>query len=145
MLIDEFAKSRAMRAYVPKACQHFVFTCQLAKDVPFFKLACQLAKSVPTFHFYVPTCQRAKDVPFSKLACQRAKRRVNFSTFFQRKNVSIMVKICKFQEYLDNSRKFISRNKEFEAQYFEICLFLPCTPQIFLKKHTLCKMITNLL
>ena len=57
----EFAKSRAMRAmraYVPKACQHFSFTCQRAKDVPFFKLA-----------------------------CQRAKRRANFSTIFQKKKM----------------------------------------------------------
>ena len=37
----EFAKSRAMRAYVPKACQHFIFTCQRAnvrKGVPIFQL-----------------------------------------------------------------------------------------------------------
>ena len=32
-----------MRAYEPKACQHFIFTCQRAKDVLFFKLACQKA------------------------------------------------------------------------------------------------------
>ena len=39
-------------------------------------------------------------------------RRANFSTIS--KNFSIMANICKFQEYLDNCRKFISRNKEFK-------------------------------
>ena len=141
----KFAKSCAMHVYEQKARQHLIFTCQRAKDVPFFKFACQRSKSVPTFHFYVPTCQRANNVPFFKLACQRAKRRANFSTIFQKKNVSIMIKICKFQGYLGNSRKFIQRNKEFEGQYFDIRLFIPRTPQIFLKKHTLCKMITKLL
>ena len=62
---------RAMRAYVPKACRHFIFMCQRAKDVPFFKLV----------------CQRAKSVPFFKLACQLAKSRANFSTIFQNKKM----------------------------------------------------------
>ena len=33
-----------------------------------------------------------------------------------------MVDICKFQEYLDNSRKSISQSKEFEKKYFDIPL-----------------------
>ena len=107
------------RANVPKACQHFSFTCQRA-NVP---KTCHFS----SWHANVP-----KDVPI-------------FQLFLKGKNVSIMDNICKFQEYLGNSRKFISRSKEFETKYFDICLFLPCTPQIFLKKHTLCKMITKLL
>ena len=79
---DKFAKSRAMcamHAYVPKACQHFIFMCQRAKDVPFFKLVCQHAKSM-TFHFYVPNM--LKTYHFSNW---RAKRHANFSTILQKK------------------------------------------------------------
>ena len=104
----------------------------------------------------VPTCQKRANISFLRAnvpkTCHFSNWRANvpkgvtiFQLFFKRKNVSIMVNICKFQEYLGNSRKFISRSKEFETKYFDICLFLPCTPQIFLKKHTLCKMITKLL
>ena len=104
----------------------------------------------------VPTCQKGANVSFLRAnvpkTCRFSNWRANvpkrvpiFQLFFKRKNVSIIVNICKFQEYFDNSRKFISRSTEFETKYFDICLFLPCTPQIFLKKHTLCKMITKLL
>ena len=47
MMVREFAKSRAKRAYV-LACQR-----GLRANVP----KCQRAKNVPTSHFYVPTCQ----------------------------------------------------------------------------------------
>ena len=117
--LNEFAKSRAIRAYVPKACQHFIFKCQrgnVSKTCHFSNWRANLPKGVPIFQL-----------------------------FFNRKNVLIMVNLCKFQEYLGNFRKFISRSKEFETKYFDIFLFLLCTPQIFLKKHTLCKMITKLL
>ena len=104
----------------------------------------------------VPTCQKRANISFLRAnvpkTCHFSNWRANvpkgvpiFQLLFKRKNVSIMVNICKFQEYLGNSRKFISRSKEFETKYFDICLLLPCTPQIFLKKHTLCKMITKLL
>ena len=104
----------------------------------------------------VPTCQKRANISFLSAAvpktCHFSNWRAKvpkgvpiFQLFFKRQNVSIMVNICKFQEYFGNSRKFISRSKEFETKYFDICLFLPCTPQIFLKKHTLCKMITKLL
>ena len=125
--------------------------------------ACLHAKSMPTFHFYVPkTCHFSNwcaNVPKACqhfiFTCQRCsifqigmpnvpKGVPIFQLFFKRKSVSIMVSICKFQEYLENYRKFISRSKEFETKYFHICLFLPCTPQIFLKKHALCKMIMKL-
>ena len=102
---------RAMRACVPKACQHFIFTCERA-NVP------------KTCHFSSWRANVSKGVPI-------------FQLFFKRKNASIMVNICKFQEYFGNSRKFISRSKEFETKYFDIYLFLPCTSHvspIFLKK-----------
>ena len=37
-----------------------------------------------------------------------------FKKNFQFSDFSVMLNICKLQEYLDNSRKFISQNKEFK-------------------------------
>ena len=104
----------------------------------------------------VPTCQMRVNISFLRAnvpkTCHFSNWRANvprgvpiFQLFSKRKNDSIMVNICKFQEYLGNSRKVISRSKEFETKYFVICLFLPCTPQIFLKKHGLYKMIAKVL
>ena len=76
------------RANTPKACQ-------------FFNLACQTCAN---FQTGVPTCQKV---------CQ-------FSNHFSKENIfqflifSVMANICKFQKYLDNSRKFILRNQEFK-------------------------------
>ena len=88
MVFNEFAKSRAMRAmraYVPKAFQHFIFTCQranLPKTCHFSNWRANEPKACQHFIF---TCQRAKNVPFFKLAGQRTKRHANFSTIFQKK------------------------------------------------------------
>ena len=76
-------------ANVPKACQRLIVMCQRA-DVPIFQLC--LPKSVPTFQLL-------------------------FKTFFQSLSFSIMLNICKFQEYLGHSRKFVSRNKEFKFRH----------------------------
>ena len=86
---------------------------------------CHRVKRVPTFCFYVPTWQRA-----NKRACQcgakfstwraNVPKMCQFFNYFPKENIfkflnfSIMVNICKFQEYLGNSRKFISQNKEFK-------------------------------
>ena len=140
---------RAMCAYVPKTISFLHAISFLRANVP----RCQRRA---IFQIGVPTCQKRANISFLRAnvpkTCHFSNWRTNvpkgvpiFQLFFKRKNVSIMVNICKFQEYLGNSRKFISRSKEFETKYFDICLFLPCTPQIFLKKHTLCKMITKLL
>ena len=95
---------------------------------------CQRAKSVPTSGFYVPTCQwtcqrRAKISTW----CVNVLKRVSifqlrlpkgvpiFQLFFVFGflNFSIILNICKFLEYLDNSRKFISRNKEFQFWHLQ--------------------------
>ena len=80
-----------------------------------FNLASQPAKGVPNFQLGVPACQKA--CQFFNFACQKAYQFFNdFSKEFF--NFSIMLNICKFQEYLGSSRKFISQNKEFK---FDIC------------------------
>ena len=68
-----------MRAYVPKACQHFIFTCQRHA----------------IFQIGVPMCQkhanisflRAKDVPFFKLACQTYQKACQFFNYFSKEKV----------------------------------------------------------
>ena len=57
-----------------------------------------MSKAVPIFQLGVPKC-----VPIFQLL---------FVFWFL--NFSIMLNICKFLEYLGNSRKFISRNKGFK-------------------------------
>ena len=127
----QFAKSRNMRASVvyvptcpcanvPKARQHLLFTWQRVNK----------RANLQIFHLGVPTWQ------FFRLACQCAKRRANFLIIFQYLKFSIMVNIWKFPEYLGNSRKFISRNKEFQFWYLLVlpymlktCFFyLSCKP-----------------
>ena len=125
-----------LRAYVPtclRALNYFVPTCLRALN--YYVPTCpHLSRAyVPTclqIYIYfsclralIFTCQRAiklANVPkvcqFFNLACQRAKRRANFSTSpAQFLNFSIVLNICKLQEYLGNSRKFISRSKEFKV------------------------------
>ena len=88
---DEFAELRAM--------------CAMRASVVYVPTY-QRVKSVPASQFYLPTCQsaykRAKSVPIFQLV---------FKRIFQFLNFSIMLKICKFQEYLRSTRKFTSRNK----------------------------------
>ena len=66
----------------------------------------------------MPTRQRRANSSTSP-----AKRRTNFWTIFQKNfqffKFSIILDICKFQEYFDNSRKFISRNKEFSFWHLQ--------------------------
>ena len=105
----EFNKSRVMRIVcvsgiyvpifpcvnVPKACQLLIFTYQRASK------RANVPKARPFFNF---VCQKE---------CQ-------FFNYFSKENIfqfltfSITLKICKFQEYLDNSRKFILRGKEYK-------------------------------
>ena len=105
-------------------------------------MSCVLAwSSVGTFHFNVPACQRdktrAKGVPIFQIGgstCQKACQFLNFVSqkacqflnYFLRENTfnfSIMVDIWKFQKYLENSRNFISRNKEFKFWHLLIFFY----------------------
>ena len=118
----EFPKLRAIRAmcasvvYEPNACQLFIFTGQRANkcaNVPkvcqLFNLACQRAKSVLIFELRLP-----KGVPIFQLFFRFSIFEFfNYFSGFQFLNFSIMLNICKFQEYLGNSSKLILRNKEF--------------------------------
>ena len=93
------------------ACQHtksletsqfYVPTCKkkhatLPKVCQIFNLACQRAKGLPIFQLGVPTCQKACQFFYYFLS----------EKVFQFSNFSIMLNICKSQEYLENSRKFI--------------------------------------
>ena len=139
------------------AC-HACHACVGAKSVPSFHFSLRTCQRRFIFQISVPTCQKRANILFLGANVPKCQRRSIFKwrakvpksvpifqLFFKRKNVSIIVNICKFQEYMGNSRKFISRSKEFETKFFDICLFLLCTPEIFLKKHALCKMITKLL
>ena len=92
------AWSTCPHASVPNVCQLFIVTCQRANkraNVPkvcqLFNLACQRAKGVPIFQFCLP-----KGVPIFQLF---------FKRIFQFLNFSVILTICKFQEYLGNSRK----------------------------------------
>ena len=80
------------RSNVPKVCQLFNLVSQHAKGEPIFQL--RLPKGVPVFQLF-------------------------FKRIFQFLNFSIMLNICKFQEYLGNSRKLISRKKEFELWHLQ--------------------------
>ena len=73
---------------------------------------------------------------FFNLAYQGVKRRTNFSAVFKRifqfLNFSIILNICKFQECLGNSRKFISWNKE--IKFWHLLNFIkekPYQPKTF--------------
>ena len=101
-----------LRAHMQNACQLLICTCEhvnkrtiVPKVCQVFNLACQLAKGVPIFQIRLP-----KDVPIFQLF---------FKRIFQFFNFSIMLNICKFQEYLGNSRKLISRNKEFKFWHLQ--------------------------
>ena len=97
-------RARGLRANVPSACQLPIFTCQRAKGVPIIQLGIHRGIGVPIFQFHL-----LKGLPI-------------FQTFFKRTfqllNFSIMLNICKFQEYLGISRKLISETKN---SNFDIC------------------------
>ena len=71
---------------------------------------------------YMPMCQRA-NVPTCQWRTRVTKGVSIFQLFFKRifqfLNFSIMLNICKLQEYLGNSRKFISRNKELKSLHLQ--------------------------
>ena len=114
--IYEFAKLRVIRAMC--ASMVYVATCQSAKPMPtshflrankranvlkvcqLFNLVCQHAKGEPIFQLRLP-----KGVPVFQLF---------FKIIFRFLNFLIILNICKLQEYLGNSRKLISRNKEYK-------------------------------
>ena len=107
--------------------------------------------SVPMCQHFIFTCQRAKDVPFFKLAYQRTKRRANFSTVFKRKNFLLWLTFTNFknvQAILENlSRE--TKNLNFDICLFLLTCyksyFFTYHAQSPLKKHTSWKMITKLL
>ena len=108
LLLMEYAKSRAMCVMcvsvvcVPRyqKCANFLLLrvnvpINVSKASQFFNLACQ----------------------FFDFACQKTCQFFDYfskENIFQVLNFSITLNICKFQEYLSKSRKFISRNKEFK-------------------------------
>ena len=71
-------------ANMAKTCQLLIFMCQCKKDMPIFQLC--VLKGIPIFQLF-------------------------FQRISQLLNISIMLKIWKFQEYLGNSWKFILRSK----------------------------------
>ena len=123
-------------------------TCQKYANFSFLFAKVPKACYYSNCHATVPTCQRqakystwCANVPKAcqllKLSCQRAKKRVNFltspvkrrtnfSTIFQNNFFNFWIfqlcLSCKFHQYLGNSRKFVSRNKEFEFSHLKISL-----------------------
>ena len=92
-------------ANVPKVCQLFNFVCQHAKGEPIFQL--RLRKGVLIFRLY-------------------------FKRIFKFLNFSIMLNICKFQDYLGNSRQLALRNKD--SKFWHLQNFIkekPCEPNTF--------------
>ena len=92
------------RANMPKAYQRLFFMYQRANKRP-----------------NVPTCQRRAN--FSTWRINVPKGMSIFQLFFKKNfqfsDFSVMLNICKLQEYLDNSRKFISQNKEFKSLHLQ--------------------------
>ena len=87
-----YACQRGLRAHVQNTWRLLIFTCQRANDVPIVQLC--LPKGVPIFQLF-------------------------FKRIFQFLNFSIMLNNCKFQEYLGNSRKIMSVNKEFKFWHLQ--------------------------
>ena len=75
--IMEFAKLCVMCAYKPKACQHFIFTCQHA-NVPKTCHFSNCHANVLTFHFYVLMCQRHAIFQIGMPTCQKACQFFNY-------------------------------------------------------------------
>ena len=111
--------------------------CQCAKSVatssfywPTCQWTCQRRASYSTWRANVPTCQRRakfstwwvnvqKGVPIFQLRLPKGISIFKLFFVFGFLNFSIMLNICKFLEYLGNSRKFISRNKEFQFWHLQ--------------------------
>ena len=109
----DFSKSCAMRAsvvYAPtrqrasvsKACQLLIFTCQRVNKPANVPKACQI------FQIHL-----RKDVPIFQVFFKRA---------FQFFNISISLNICKFQEYLGNSRNLSRKTKNLNFDFCKISL-----------------------
>ena len=104
---------------MPKVCQLFNLECQCAKVVPschFSNLAC---KQSANFSFWWPNFQtfflRNTKGKFYTLLLHKKSSTLYFMSYGN----AIMLDICKFQEYLGNSRKLISRNKEFKFRHLQ--------------------------
>ena len=117
---------RGLCAHVPKTFQRLIFTCQRVNKCANVS-TCHRRAIYSTWRANVP-----KAWQYFNIACQRVKKGANFSTspakkayqffnffVFQFLNFSIMLNIGKFLEYLGNSRKIISRNKEFKFWHLQ--------------------------
>ena len=83
--INEFAKSRAIRACVPKACQLLIRTCQRAiRRANDFTWRENVPNAVTIFQLGVPTCQKA---------CQ----------FFKHSSYEMLIEISILYYYIENS------------------------------------------
>ena len=106
------AWSTCPRGNVPKACQLLIFTCQCANNVS----TCQRRANFSIWRANVPKGVLIFRIYLSKGV---AIFQLFFKRIFQSLNFSIMLNVCKFQEYLGNSRKFISQNKEFKSSHLQ--------------------------
>ena len=101
-----------LRDHVSKACQLLIFTHQRTNN----------RANVPkAYHLFNLASHRVKDVPIFQL--RLPKSGPIFQLFFKRifllLNFSIMLNICKIQEYLGNCRKFILRNIKFKFWHLQ--------------------------
>ena len=116
---------RGLCAHVPKTYQRLIFTCQRVNKCANVS-TCHRRAIYSTWRANVP-----KAWQYFNIACQRVKKGANFSTspakkayqffnffVFQFLNFSIMLNICKFLEYLANSRKLSRETKNLN---FDIC------------------------
>ena len=114
------------RVHVPtcQKCTNFSF---LRANVPMNVPTCQRCPNYSTWRANVPWCRNRasystwlpnvpQGVPIFQLRLPKGVTvfQLFFKRIFQFLNFSIMLNICKFREYLDNSRKLISRNKKFK-------------------------------
>ena len=118
---------RGLRAHVPKCqtCASFSF---LRANVPINMLTCHRCANCSAWCANMPKANQ-----LFNFTCQKAYQFfLFFKRIFQFMNFSIMVNICKFQEYLGNCRKPISQIKEFK--FWHLQNFIkekPCQPNAF--------------
>ena len=114
--------SMCPHANEPNMCQILIITCQrgnkCAKGVPIIQLGMPTCQGMPIFQLHLP-----KGVLIFQLF---------FKRIFQFLNFSIMLTICKFQDF-DNSKKFIWWNKEFKLFWYlqNFIKEKPCQPKTF--------------